>query len=60
MLFISVGGSSNARRVQLVLISSHLRKIEGIACYALYKSVVMIMPCNADDICLFIELPDEI
>ena len=34
--------------------------VEGIAFYALYKSKVLIIPCEADDICLFIELPDEI
>ena len=34
--------------------------VEGIAFYALYKSRVLIMPCKADDFCLFIRLPDEI
>ena len=34
--------------------------VKGIAFYALYKSRVLIIPCKADDFCLFIELPDEI
>ena len=34
--------------------------VEGIAFYALYKSRVLIIPCKADDFCLFIGLPDEI
>ena len=34
--------------------------VEGIAFYALHKSRVLIIPCKADDFCLFIELPDEI
>ena len=34
--------------------------IEGIAFYALYKSRVLIIPCKADNSCLFIGLPDEI
>ena len=33
--------------------------VEGIAFYALYKSRVLIIPCKADDSCLFIGLPDE-
>ena len=33
---------------------------EGIAFYAQHKSRVLIIPCNADGFCLFIELPDEI
>ena len=34
--------------------------VEGIAFYALYKSRVLIIPCEADDFCLFIGRPDEI
>ena len=34
--------------------------VEGIAFYALYKSRVLIIPCKANDSCLFIGLPDEI
>ena len=34
--------------------------VEGIAFYALHKSRVLIVPCKADDFCLFIGLPDEI
>ena len=31
--------------------------VEGIVFYALYKSTVLIIPCKADDSCLFIGLP---
>ena len=34
--------------------------VEGIAVYALHKSRVKVIPCKADDFCLFIGLPDEI
>ena len=34
--------------------------VEVIAFYALYKSRVLIMPCKANDVCLFIGIPDEI
>ena len=34
--------------------------VESIAFYALYKSRAVIVPCKADDFCLFIGLPDEI
>ena len=34
--------------------------VEGIAFYALYKLRLLIIPCKADDYCLFIGLPDEI
>ena len=34
--------------------------VEDIAFYALHKSGVLIIPCKADDFCLFIEPPDEI
>ena len=34
--------------------------VEGIAFYALNKSIVLIIPCKADDFCLFIGIPDEI
>ena len=33
--------------------------VEGIAFYALHKSRVLIIPCKADDFCLFIGLSDE-
>ena len=33
---------------------------EGIVFYTLYTSRVLIIPCKADDSCLFIGLPDEI
>ena len=34
--------------------------VEGIVFYALYKSRVLIIPCKADDSCLFIGLPEGI
>ena len=34
--------------------------VEGIVLYGLYKSRMLIIPCKADDFCLFIGLPDEI
>ena len=34
--------------------------VEGIAFYALHKSRVLIIPCKANDFCLFIGLPDKI
>ena len=34
--------------------------VEGIAFYALYKSIVLIISCKTDNSCLFIVLPDEI
>ena len=33
--------------------------VKGIAFYALYKSRMLIIPCKADDFCLFIVQPDE-
>ena len=38
----------------------HFPMVKGIAFHALYKSRVLIIPCKADDFCLFIGLPDEI
>ena len=46
--------------VCFILNNLHFPMVEGIAFYALYKSRVLIMPCEADDFCLFIGLPDEI
>ena len=34
--------------------------VEEIVFYVLYKSRMLIIPCKADDFCLFIGLPDEI
>ena len=34
--------------------------VEGIPFYTLYKSRVLIIPCKADDFCLFIRVTDEI
>ena len=47
------------RAVCFILNNLHFSMMEGIAFYALYKSRVLIIPCKADDFCLFIELPDE-
>ena len=44
----------------LIINNLHFPMVEGIAFYALHKSRVLIIPCKADDFCLFIGLPDEI
>ena len=46
--------------VCFILNNLHLSMVAGIAFYALHKSRVLIIPCKADDFCLFIQLPDEI
>ena len=46
--------------VCFILNNLHFPMVKGIAFYALYKSRVLIIPCKADDSCLFIQLPDEI
>ena len=51
--------SPSRRAVYFILNNLHFPIVEGIAFYALYKSRVII-PCKADDFCLFIELPDKI
>ena len=43
-----------------ILNNLHFPMVEGIAFYALHKLTVVIIPCKADDFCLFIWLPDEI
>ena len=48
------------RVICFILNTVHFPMMEGIAFYALYKSRVLIIPCKADDFCLFIGLPDEI
>ena len=48
------------RVVCFILNNLHFPMVEGIAFYALYKSRVLIMPCIADNFCLFIGLPHEI
>ena len=48
------------RVVCFILNNLHFPMVKGIAFYALYKSRVLIIPCKADDFCLFIGLPDEI
>ena len=52
--------SPSKRVIYFILNNSHLSMVEGIAFYALYKSGVLIIPCKADDCCLFIRLPYEI
>ena len=48
------------RVVYFILNNLHFPLVDGIAFYSLYKSRVPIIPCKADDSCLFIWLPDEI
>ena len=45
---------------RFILNNLHFPMVEGIAFYALYKSRVQIIPCKADDFCLFIGLPNRI
>ena len=59
--FISKNAISPSERVICFILNNlHFSKVEGIACYALYKSRVLIIPSKADDLCFFIGLPDEI
>ena len=52
---------SHSKRVVCFILNNFcLPMVEGIAFYALYKLRVLIIPCKADDFCLFIGLPDEI
>ena len=50
----------NVRFLCFILNNLHFPMVEGIAFYALNKSIVLIIPCKADDFCLFIGIPDEI
>ena len=52
--------SPSKRAICFILNNLHIPMVEGIAFYALYKSRVLIIPCKADDSCLFIGLPDQI
>ena len=52
--------SPSTRVICFILKNSHLSMVEGIAFYALYKSRVLIIPCEGEDSCLFIGLPYEI
>ena len=52
--------SRSKRVVYFILNNLHLPMVEGIAFYALYKSRVLLIPCKADYVCLFIGLPDVI
>ena len=52
--------SASKRLICFILNNLHFPMVQGIAFYALYKSRVLIIPCKADDFCLFIGLPDEI
>ena len=51
--------SPSKRVVCFILNNLHFPMVGGIAFYALYKSSVLVIPCKADDFCLFIGLPDE-
>ena len=47
------------RVICFILNNLHFPMVEGIAFYSLYKSrILIIIPCKADDFCLFIGLPD--
>ena len=48
------------RVVCFILNNLHFLMVKGIAFYAPYKSRMLIIPCKADDFCIFIELPDQI
>ena len=52
--------SPSKRVICFILNNLPFPMVEGIAFYALYKSRVLVIPCKADDFCLFIGLPDEI
>ena len=52
--------SPSKKVVCCILNNLHFPMAEGITFYALYKPRVLIIPCKADDFCLFIGLPDEI
>ena len=52
--------SPSKRVVYFIPNNLHFPMVEGIAFFALHKSKVLIIPCKADDFCLFIGLPDEI
>ena len=52
--------SPSKRVVCFIPNNLHFPMVEGTAFYALYKLRVLIVPCKADDFCLFIGLPDEI
>ena len=60
-LFIGLPNVSPSKGVVCVVLNNlHFPMVEGIAFYALYKSKVLLIPCKADDLCLFIGLPNEI
>ena len=52
--------SPSKRVICFILNNLHFPMVEGIAFYALLKSRMLIIPCKADGVCLFIGLPDEI
>ena len=52
--------SPSKRVICFIIYSLHFPMVQGIAFYALYKSRVLMIPCTADEFCLFIGLPDEI
>ena len=61
ILFLFLKIISPSKRVLCFILNNlHFTMVEGIAFYALSTSRVLIIPCKADDFCLFIGLPDEI
>ena len=52
---------SPSKRVACFILNNlHFPTVQGNTFYALYKSRVLIIPCEAYDFCLFVGLPDEI
>ena len=43
-----------------ILHNTYLSMMEGFSFYALYKSRMLLILCNADDFCSFLKLPEEI
>ena len=58
-LFLKIVSPSK-RVICFILNNMHFPMVKAIVFYALYKSKVLIIPCKADDFCLFIGLPDDI
>ena len=46
--------------VCFILNNLHFPMVKGTALFVLFKSRVLIIPCKADVVCLFIGLADEI
>ena len=61
ILFLFLKNISPSKRVLCFILNNlQFPMLEGSAFYALYKLTVPIIPCKADDFCLFIGLPNEI